>query len=394
MISTSMIVDDIYNIKGFRSTKYDYHSTVMDADGLVAQNTYIILDEQNTLIDILRPRETKMYINEVLNILNGRKLDNIILNHLERDDFSVISEIVKKYPNVNIYISSKAEDSFADNYIPIQFTRIDSNDEISTGRFTFEFIHTPFIHTKEHMITYLKEEKILFSNDIFGSLIDDLIHYDDEHSLEYLMGPVKTFYGNVLLPRAKFIKKKLEDISEKEIKYICPSFGVIWKKYINDIMVAYYGWTTNEKQKKAVLVYDSVLGMTEKMSDHVYKALIDNGFEVKGYKLSDASDAQIMAEIIDAKAILVGASAFHNAMAPSVARFLERIYGLKPSNIYGYVFGSFCEYQGHLKRVEARLQETGVETIDTVSDFIDLDKTPEEKAYLSASEFALTIKRK
>ncbi len=389
-----MIVDGVYNIKGFRSAKYDYHSTVMDADGPITQNTYIVIDNQNTLIDILRPGENDMYLDEILGILNGRKLDNIILNHLERDDFNIISEIARKFPYVNIYISSKAFDGFGDNYVPIQFTRVDSNQKISTGKYTFEFIHTPFIHTKEHMITYLYEEKILFSNDIFGSMIDNLIHYDDEHSFEYLIDPVKTFYGNVLLPRAKFIKKKLEEISKKEIKYICPSFGIVWRKYINDIMVSYYGWATNEKQKKAVLVYDSVLGMTEKMSGHVYKAFTDNGFDVKVFRLSDVSDSSVMSELIDAKAILVGSSAFHNAMAPSVARFLERIYGLKPANTYGYVFGSFIDYQGHLKRVEARLQEAGVEVIDTASGFIDLDKTPEEKAYLSASEFALTIRRK
>ncbi len=389
-----MIVEGVYNIKGFRSAKYDYHSTVMDADGPITQNSYIVLDDQNTLIDVLRPSENDMYLNEILDILGGKKLNNIVLNHLERDDFNIISEIARKFPEVNIYISSKTFEGFDENYVPIQFIRVDSNQQISTGRYTLEFIHTPFIHTKEHMITYLHEEKILFSNDIFGSMRDDLIHYDDERSFEYYMDSVRTFYGNVLLPRAKFIKNKLEEVSKKEIKYICPSFGVIWKKYINDIMVAYYGWATNEKQKKAVLVYDSVLGMTEKMSSHVYKAFSDNGFEVRVFKLSEVSDSSIMAELIDAKAILVGSSAFHNAMAPTVARFLERIYGLKPAKMYGYVFGSFSDYQGHLKRVEARLQEAGIEIIDTVSGFIDLNKTPEEKAYLSASEFALTIRRK
>ncbi len=394
MISTTLIVEGVYNIKGFRSAKYDYHSTVMDADGPITQNTYIVLDDQNTLIDILRPSENDMYLDEISKVLNGRKLNNIVLNHLERDDFNIVSEIARKFPDVNIYISSKTFDGFEKNYVPIQFTRVDSNFKISTGKFTFEFIHTPFIHTKEHMITYLLEEKVLFSNDIFGSMIDDLIHYDDEHSFEYFMNSVRTFYGNVLLPRAKFIKKKLEEISKKEINFICPSYGVTWKKYINDIMVAYYGWATNEKQQKAILVYDSVLGMTEKMSAHVYKAFTDNGFEVKVFKLSEVSDSSIMSELIDAKAILVGSSAFHNAMAPSIARLLERIYGLKPTNIFGYVFGSFTDYQGHLKRVEARLLEAGIETLDTVSGFIDLNKTPEEKAYLSASEFALTIRRK
>ncbi len=394
MISTSLVVDGIYNIRGFRSVKYDYNSTIIDTDGQMTQNSFVVLDTKNTLIDVLRPVEYDMYISELLDILEGRKIDNIVLNHFEIDDFKIVEKLILEFPDVNIYISSKVVDDFDDKNKHLKITRVDSNSEVSTGKFTFEFIHTPFIHTKEHMITYIKEEKMLFSNDIFGTTVDDLIHFDHDHSLEYLIDHAKMFYANILLPRAKFIKMKLEKLSKREIRYICPTFGIVWKDYINDIMAAYYGWVTNEKENKAVLVYDSALGVTEKMSGHVYKALVDSGFEVKVCKLSEVSDANVMSELIDARAILVGSSAFHGAMDPALAKLLERIYALKPTKMYGYVFGTFSEYQGHIKRVELRLHEAGIEVIDTISGFLDVNRDSEEKAYLSASEFAIIISRK
>ncbi len=394
MISSSMIVENVYNIKAIRSDKYDYSSTVIDADVQITQNTYIVLDTQNTLIDVVRPREIDIYISEIEKILKGEKLHNIILGHFQDDDLPIVNEIVKTYPDVVISISSKVDKNFAEKFPYFNFEFVESEDTISTGKYSFEFIHTPFIHTKAHMITYLNEEKILFSNDMFGSIIGEMGYFDKEYSLEYLMGPTRLFYGNVLLPRAKFIKKKIEEISEREIKVVCPSYGVIWKEYLNDIMVAYYSWSMHEKLQKAVLIYDSIKGVTEKMSNHVYKAFIDSGYEVKSYKLSEVCGSQIMAELIDAHAIAIGGSGYNTAMIPSMAMFLERMYAQKPEKIYGYVFGSFTEFQTHIKRIEARLQETGVEVIDTASGFIELNKSPEEKAYLSASEFALTIRQK
>ncbi len=368
MIQVSKIKENIYSLKAIGYDDLDFHGSVYRNETGASYNSYLIIDEEITLIDTLEEHLSGELLASIKKVIGDKQIDNLIVNHTEPDHSGSFESITSEYKNIKCYCSNKAEKSMKNMYFgDYEYTSVKTGDKINIGKYNLKFILTPFVHWPDNMITYLEEEKVLFSNDSFGSLITNNKLYDDQYELFELINMAKEYYANIVMPCSKFVIKSLDEILSLnlEIDLICPSHGIIWRSYIKDIFEYYYKWARFENiPNKVVMVYDTIWGNTEVITDELASRLCDYGLEVLIFKAGKHRPSLIMKEILDARVVLIGTSNFNNTMTPPIADILERIYALKPQNKVGMSYGSYGWAKVHLKRVAERMEEAGISLLE------------------------------
>jgi len=221
------------------------------------------------------------------------------------------------------------------------------------------------LHWPDSMCTYLVEDKILFSMDAFGQHIATLQRFDDEVDMSVVMQEASKYYANILMPFGDLIVKTVNKLSGVKIDTIAPSHGVIWRSHLKDIVDSYARWGRGETAAKALVIYDTMWGSTGKMALAIARGMIGKSVDVKLFNLTVSDKSDIVKEVLDAKALILGSPTLNNGMFPSVAEFLCYLKGLKPKNKIGAVFGSHGWGGGGVKAIQQELEETGMELIDS-----------------------------
>lgn len=381
MIKTSKINDNVYNFRIMGYSDENFHGPVYKTDKGSSYNAYLVIDEQITLIDTVGNEYSMEFINAIKKVIGDRVIDNIIVNHVEPDHSGGYLDIIDLYPKAKSYCSDKATKPLSNMFFrEVPHNVVKTGDSLCTGKYNFTFVQTPFVHWPDNMVTYLNEEKILFSNDAFGSLVTGTKLYDDEYNFDEIKGYYKEYYANIVMPCGKFVLKVIDEIDALDIKInlICPSHGVMIRKNIGELISLYRDWASFKNVKnKVVVVYDTIWGNTEILTNELTSQLADSGLEVHVYKLSNFRPSMIMTEILDASAIVVGSSNFNSTMLPTVADFVERLYALKPKNKVGAVYGSYGWSKAHLARLSKRLEECEITMLDkdVSSNYLPDDKS-------------------
>lgn len=326
-------------------------------------NAYLIVDKEITLIDTVKVTHKDELIKRISSIVDPSKIDNIICNHVEMDHSGSMEEVAKLCPNAKIYCTPKAAEGLKLHYdYDFNITTVNTGDSINTGSKTLNFVSTPMVHWPDNMITYCNEDKILFSNDGFGQHIASPERFDDEYPSDIIMNEAKKYYANIILPFSNMVKNELKATKDFDISVIAPSHGLIWRKNISGIIQAYCDWADNKTEEKAVIVYDTMWGSTEKiafaLADYFEKQNIK--FEILNLQKTHISD--IMTYLIDAKYICVGSPTLNNNMLPTVSAFLTYLKGLAPKNRTGVAFGSYGWSGQSVGQIDTILKETGMQT--------------------------------
>lgn len=368
MIQITNIKENIVSLKAVGYSDLDFHGSIYKNDSGASYNSYLVIDEQITLIDTLDQHLSEEFLRSIKRVIGDRKIDNLIVNHTEPDHSGSFELIKNEYKDIKCYCSDKAEKAMKNMYFgDYEYTTVKTGDKLKTGKYNLTFILTPFIHWPDNMVTYLDEENILFSNDAFGSLVSNNKVYDDQYELNELLELSKEYYANIVMPCSKFVIKKLDEILGMDLKIdlICPSHGIIWRSHINEIIENYYKWAKFENIKnKVVIIFDTIWGNTEIITNELASRLCDFDLEVRVFQAGKHRPALIMKEVLDASAVLVGTSNFNNTMTPTIADILERLYALKPQNKIGMAYGSYGWAKVHLKRVEERMKDAGIELLE------------------------------
>jgi flavorubredoxin len=241
------------------------------------------------------------------------------------------------------------------------------------------------------MCTYLIDDKILFSMDAFGQHLATARRFDDEVGLDVIMPQAAKYYANILMPFGDLIVKAIDKLGGIDIAMVAPSHGIIWRSHINDIVSAYASWGKSESVAKAVIIYDTMWGSTEKMAHALAEGIIGEGVEVKLYNLTRSDKSDIIKEVLDARAILVGSPTLNNGMFPSVAEFLCYLKGLKPKGKIGAAFGSHGWAGGATKAIQQELQDAGIEVVDSGLAF---KFVPVKEEMQKCAEFGITVSRR
>ncbi len=324
-----------WNVRDFHGYETDKGSTY---------NAYIINDEKKILVDSVKYPFVKDLISNIEEVFPVSELDYIICNHAEPDHASSIPVVVAQNPDVVVVCNAKCQ-----SFLGMQFDTtgwnfqiIKEGDTFSTGNRTLTFANTPMAHWPESMVTYLIEEKLLFSMDAFGQHYASASRFDDEQSMPEVIFEATKYYANIILPFGKQVLKAIDKLSSLEIDMIAPSHGIVWRSHIDVILDLYNKWATHTADKKVVVFYDSMWQSTEIMA----RAIVDGAFEVPGVevKLFDVKAThitEIATQIIDCAAFAAGTPTLNMGMMPKMGEALVYLRGLAPQNKLAFAFGSY-----------------------------------------------------
>ena len=345
-------------------------------------NAYLIVDEKVALIDTVKAPFLGQLLSRVSDIVPFKNIDYVISNHVEMDHSGSLPTVMQEAKKAKLITLEKfGEDGLKKCFhcdwptIPVK-----EGSELDLGKRKLTFIPTPMLHWPDSMCTYSVDDKILFSMDAFGQHLATSRRFDDEVGMGVLMPQASKYYANILMPFGDLIVKAVDKLSSVDIHMIAPSHGVIWRSHISDIVGAYASWGRGDSVPKVLVIYDTMWGSTEKMASAIAEGISGGDVEVKIYSLSTSDKSDIVKEVLDARAIIIGSPTLNNGMFPSVAEFLCYLKGLKPKGKIGAAFGSHGWAGGAVKAVQQGLEQTGIDVVESdltvkfVPDPEELDK--------------------
>jgi flavorubredoxin len=354
-------------------------------------NSYLISDKKTALVDTVKYTFCEEFLKNISEITDLEKLDYIIINHLEKDHSSSLPIVAKLAKNATIITSQRGKDAIIEHYgSNFNIKTVKTGDEIDLGNQKLRFIEAPMLHWPDSMFTYIVEEKILLSNDAFGQHLASVFRFDDQIDECVLMEEAKIYYANILMPLGSLISRKIREIAKMGIspKIIAPSHGMIWRSNPSKIIQTYLDWSVCKSNLKAIVVFDTMWSSTDKMARAIAKGVASQGIEVKLLKLRSAENTDIVTEILDSKAVIVGSPTLNQQMFPSLSSFLTYITGLNPKGKIWSFFGSYGWSRGAVKSMTERAKKAGFEIINSG---LEVKYVPDQEDLKKCFEFGKQI---
>ncbi len=331
------IKDKIYWMGSVDWDRRLFDSLIPLPDGTSYNAFFIEGSEKTVLIDTVDP----LMVDELLAQLeNVSKLDYIVSLHAEQDHSGSIPHVLSRYPDAKLISSPKAKGMLMDLLrIPEEsFVTVSDGETISLGDKTLEFIHTPWVHWPETMVAYLKEDKILFSCDFFGSHIATTDLYVSDEARVY--EAAKRYYAEIMMPFRNVIKKNLEKIASYDIAIIAPSHGPIYPRP-SFIIDAYKDWIEGPSKNLVVLPYISMHNSTKQMVDFLISSLVEKGVSVEQFNLAATDIGKLAMALVDAGTIVIGTPTVLSGPHPNVAYGALLANALRPKTKFLSIIGSY-----------------------------------------------------
>ncbi len=325
-------------------------------------NAYLILDEKITLIDTVKAPFAGELLERVSSVVDPSKIDYIISNHVEPDHSGSLPFMAKHCPKAKIVTSApNGLKGLTGRYGDLGYQAVKTGETLSLGSRTLSFVATPMLHWPDSMVTYCPEEKVLFSNDAFGQHLAANRRFDDENPLSLVMEEAKKYYANILMLYGKQAQTALSALGGLPIEMILTGHGVCWRAHVPEILDAYRKWSAGELEDKAVVVFDSMWGSTERMADAIIDGFTARGTSVARYDLRVDHISDVITDILTSKYLAVGSPTINNQMMPPVAAFLCYLKGFVPKGRQAFAFGSFGWGGQSIGLVEEELKAAGCE---------------------------------
>lgn len=344
-----------WNIRYFHGPMYTTHRGT-------TYNAYLISDTEPTLIDTVYTPFSGRLLDNIREVMDPASLKYVVVNHVEIDHSGALPAVMEAAPRATIICSPKAAPAL-DKHFNGKWKKkiVKTGDTVSIGRHTLSFVEAPMLHWPDSMFTYIPEQKLLLPNDAFGLHLASSHRFDDEADMAVVMQEAQKYYANILLPFSPLVLKKIDEVVKMgiEIDMIAPSHGIIWRSNPDKIITAYLDWAGGTKRKKAVVVYDTMWGSTDKMAYAIIDGLTESGMEVKAFRMSVSDRNDVIAEVIDSELVVMGSPTVNREFMPSLSAFLDDLTGLKPRGKRAALFGSSGWSRGATDKMAARVKEAG-----------------------------------
>ncbi|MDR0890558.1 MAG: FprA family A-type flavoprotein [Endomicrobium sp.] len=346
-----LLKDNVYSVGVIDWNNREFHESTYKIRRGTTYNSYLVLDKKNVLIDGVHQSYKNQFISNIKKIINPKKIDIIILNHIEPDHSGAIMQVLASCSyNVIIYSTRKAKEGFLKYYndnvmlYNIEWRTISSFQEITIGKRTLQFIETPMMHWPDSMVTYSKLDNILFSNDIFGQHYATNQIFDDDLGIHcsILFEEAKKYYANILWTFNPVILSKLDILVKLPIKLIAPSHGLVWRKYICRITQQYINWASNLLKDKVTIIYESMWHSTEKIAYSMLEGVTSEHLDAYLFNVTKIDKTDILSHMLDSKGWIIGSSTNNRQMLPVMSTLLNCIkYINKVNTRLSSVFGSY-----------------------------------------------------
>ncbi len=331
-------------------------------------NAYLLMDEKITLFDSVKKPFKNTLVNNIRKLIDPERIDNIVVNHVEMDHSGALPEIIDLVKPGKIICSSMGKKTLLEHYHREDwpYEVVQSGQTMSLGSRTVQFLETRMLHWPDSMFSYIVEDELLISSDAFGQHWATSERFDDEVDLEDLIAHSAKYYANILLLYSPLVQKLMATVQKMGLKIgmIAPDHGLIWRSSPGKILESYLDWSGQKVKKKALLIYDTMWQSTEAMANAIADGLQQEGVDFKLLSLKHNHRSDIMTEVLDSKALIMGSPTLNNGIVPTMADMLCYMKGLKPVGKIGAAFGSYGWSGESVKIINEALEEMKIEVVD------------------------------
>ena len=305
----------------------------------VSYNSYVLLDEKTVLLDTVDASVAGQFFENLDHVLDGRKLDYLIVNHMEPDHCAMIGDLVRRYPEVQVVGNTKTfgmiKQFFGTDFAERAVT-VKEGDTLATGAHTLHFVMAPMVHWPEVMVTYDEKDKVLFAADGFGTFgaLNGNIFADEVDFDRDWLDDARRYYTNIVGKYGASVQALLKKASGLEIAVICPLHGPIWRENLGYILEKYQKWSTYEAEDQAVVIlYATMYGNTASAADALAGRLAAKGVKkIAVYDVSNTHVSELISEIFRASHVVFAAPTYNGGIYPVMENLLADMKALAVQN--------------------------------------------------------------
>ncbi|MBR1399094.1 MAG: FprA family A-type flavoprotein [Alphaproteobacteria bacterium] len=396
MYNIRKVTEDLYWI-GSSDRRLALFENVYPIPQGVAYNSYVLTDKKTVLFDTVDSAVAARFFENLRQILSGKPLDYMVINHMEPDHCSQIANIMREYPSVKIVCNTKTkqmiEQFFPQTYAEDTFLLIKEGDTLSTGNHELTFIFAPMVHWPEVMLTFDKTTGTLFSADAFGTFgaLNGNIFADEVDFEKDYLDEARRYYTNIVGKYGQQVQMLLKKASALNIEMICPLHGFIWRQNLQFILEKYNKWSAYEPEEKGVVIaYGSIYGNTENAAEILASKLAEQGVKnIKMYDVSVTHPSYIISECFKYSDLIFAASTYNAGIFVNMENLLHDIiaHNLQNRKIFLIDNGSWAPIAG--KQMRELLQ--GLKNCNVSENTISIKSALQENQISALEQMAKEI---
>ena len=361
------VAKDIYYV-GVNDRQKALFENLWPLPGGVSYNSYLIVDDKTVLVDTVDICYSDLFFKRVAKLLNGRKLDYLVVDHMEPDHAGSIRLLRQIYPDVKI-IGNKQTFGMLAGYHGITdgLHEVKEGDTLDLGHHKLSFYMAPMVHWPEVMVTYEETEKVLFSADAFGTFgtLDGGV-LDTDMDTDRFWSEMTRYYANIVGKYGGPVQRALKKLSGLDIQTICSTHGPVWTRQSGDVIALYDRLSRYEGLDGVTIVYGSMYGHTEQMAEDIATALSDGGVRhIAMHNVSKSHGSYILRDVFNYRGLIVGCPTYSGQLYPEVEMVLSEIKLREVKDRLFSYFGSFTWAGAAVKHLAAYAEAMKWEVVGT-----------------------------
>ncbi len=396
MMQAVKISDKVYWVGAIDWNLRDFHGYATRRG--TTYNAYLVLGEKPTLVDTVKKEFYDEMMQRIKSVIDPKKIQIIISNHSELDHSGALAQTLEATEPDEVYVSAMGQKNLTAHFHrDLKLKIVKTGDKIDIGGDIISFLEARMLHWPDSMFSYLENEKILFSNDVFGMHLATDKLFDDENDEHVWPTEAEKYYANIVLPYSDIVLRFLEQVKKMGLtpKVIAPDHGFVWRKNPTKIVNLYTQWATQKPTNKAVIVYDTMWGSSEKMARQIADGLSSGGTRVRILSMHHNDRSEVALALLDSAALIVGTPVLNSQIFPAMADVLCYLKGLKKKNLLGAAFGSYGWNGAPIDVLTKTLEEMGVQIVcPAVKSMFVPDEQTSEKCREMGVQISRAIKEK
>ena len=342
----------------------------------VSYNSYLMLDEKTVLFDTVDKAVYQTFFENLAFALGGRKLDYLVISHMEPDHAYTVGDLIVRYPDVRIICNAKIKTMLGQFFaqdLSERIVLVKEGDSFSAGRHVLNFINAPMVHWPEVMMTYDSTDGILFSADafgLFGALNGRLFADESDFFTEHL-DEARRYYTNIVGKYGPQVQNVLKKAAALDIKIVCPLHGFVWRSNFGEFLEKYQLWSSYTPEEKSVMIaYASVYGHTENAANILAVKLAERGVRVRMHDTSVIPASNIVSDAFRCSRLVFAATTYNNGVFVTMENLLHDIaaHNLQNRKIALIENGSWAPTSGKAMREIL----SGLKNVEFIGDNITL----------------------
>ncbi len=357
-------------------------------------NAYLVVADDVILIDTVKAPFKDELLSRVASVTDPKNIRYIISNHSEMDHSGSLPGVIEAVKPEKVFASTMGVKALGAHFhLDREIIAVKDSEQLDLGGLHLTCFETRMLHWPDSMVTYVAEDKLLFSQDGFGMHLATSDRFADQMPDRLILEEGSKYYANILMPYSNLVTKLLDRIKNLgvEIDFICPDHGPIWRKGCDRILNLWGRWAAQEPTNKVVIVYDTMWGSTDVMGRVIGEAMQAEGVAVEVMPLKTCDRSAVVTQVLDAGALLVGTPTINNGIFPTVSDILTYLKGLKPKNLVGAAFGSYGWSGEGVKLVNEAMAEMKVEI---VHEPLNINYVPDGEAFGDCRELGAAVAKK